>query len=102
MNRARPTSYSKRGVNSLHCRRLSATTMPQLRMFCAWLQLTGCAFAFRAPSLLLFHRGAIRTYTKMLGTTAEKADAWAEGINAAPAIMCDVENVPLLDPVPAG
>jgi len=38
----------------------------------------------------------------MLGTTAEKADAWAEGINAAPAIMCDVENVPLLDPVPAG
>jgi hypothetical protein len=72
-----------------------------LIMFCTWLQFVECAFAFRAPSRLLFHRGANRPYTKMLGATG-RADAWAEGINAAPAILCDVEGVPLLDPVPDG
>ncbi|KAL3788416.1 hypothetical protein ACHAW5_001028 [Stephanodiscus triporus] len=69
-------------------------------MFCTWLQFVECAFAFRAPSRLLFHRGSNRPYTKMLGAMAK--DAWAEGINAAPAILCDVESVPLLDPVPDG
>lgn len=33
---------------------------------------------------------------------AEKADAWAGGMNAAPAIMCAVDNVPILDPIPNG
>jgi len=32
----------------------------------------------------------------------QTADAWAEGKNAAPAIMCEVENVPILDPIPDG
>ena len=39
-----------------------------------------------------------------LHVAAEKADAWADGKNAAPAILCDVDDVliPVLAPVPEG
>lgn len=37
-----------------------------------------------------------------LAAAQQTADAWAEGKNAAPAIMCEVENIPLLDPIPDG
>jgi hypothetical protein len=27
---------------------------------------------------------------------------WSEGKNAAPAVLCEVENVPILEPIPEG
>jgi len=43
-----------------------------------------------------------KLYTKTMLRGEKTADAWAEGINAAPAIMSDVDNIPLLDPIPDG
>lgn len=63
------------------------------------------SLAFQAPSQsFIFCRGvAKKSYTKtMLHGEKRSADAWAEGINAAPAVMSDVDNVPLLDPIPDG
>lgn len=70
---------------------------PYLLLICLWWQ-TEHTVAFWAPST-----SASRSL--VLGTklrAAEKADAWADGTNAAPAIMCEVDNIPLLDPVPDG
>jgi hypothetical protein len=64
------------------------------------------SLAFQAPSQsFIFHRVvAKKLYTKTMlrGEKRAAADAWAEGINAAPAVMSDVDNVPLLDPIPDG
>jgi hypothetical protein len=80
-----------------------------------WLQSMGCAFAFRSlSSRAALRRRLIVSSTNRLDTVSSKmmmmslaaaqqtADAWAEGKNAAPAIMCEVENIPLLDPIPDG
>mmetsp|Transcript_38418 Transcript_38418/g.81958 ORF Transcript_38418/g.81958 Transcript_38418/m.81958 type:complete len:305 (+) Transcript_38418:34-948(+) len=41
--------------------------------------------------------------TKVSLRAGEKAEApWVGGTNAAPAIMCEVDNVPILDPIPEG
>lgn len=73
-----------------------------LLFLCVGLQIAYTS-AFLAPTTKcsLKHRqnGVISTSSL---NAVEKADAWAGGTNAAPAIMCEVENVPLLDPVPEG
>lgn len=52
---------------------------------------------------LIQRRGVVNTAMMPLAAAAEqKADAWADGKNAAPAIMCEVEKVPLLDSIPDG
>ena len=55
------------------------------------LQIIEGTFAFLGPSPLLSKR-AVHLH----------ATLGAGGKNAAPAIMCEVENVPLLDDVPDG
>ncbi|KAL7529163.1 hypothetical protein ACHAXR_002824 [Thalassiosira sp. AJA248-18] len=65
-----------------------------LILLCTWLQIIDYTYAFRAHV-------SPRLSSLSTPLRAQKADAWADGTNAAPAIMCEVENVPLLDPVPA-
>mmetsp|Transcript_20998 Transcript_20998/g.42343 ORF Transcript_20998/g.42343 Transcript_20998/m.42343 type:complete len:304 (-) Transcript_20998:181-1092(-) len=40
--------------------------------------------------------------SKLILLNMKGANSWADGKNAAPAIMCEVENVPILEPVPEG
>jgi hypothetical protein len=81
-----------------------------------WLEVMDCALVFRALTPRSFARrrqgvdvaNRFYTYTaskmplELLAAAQQTADAWAEGKNAAPAIMCEVENVPLLDSIPDG
>ena len=69
----------------------------------SYLQLH-LSLAFQAPSQSFIFRRVVvnKLYTKTMLRGEKRADAWAEGINAAPAVMSDVDNVPLLDPIPDG
>ena len=66
--------------------------------------------AFVTPPLLAKCQGLKRTTTQQFPAfrlhntknSGERADAWADGKNAAPAIMCEVEKVPILEPIPDG
>lgn len=79
----------------------------------SWSTVMGSVYAFHALAhqtvLVRCRQGIVKSLhtaakSKMSVAAAAKqtADAWAEGKNAAPAIMCEVENVPILDPIPDG
>ena len=73
----------------------------------------GSAYAFHAlapqTALVRCRQGivnslhtAAKSNMSVAAAAKQTTDAWAEGKNAAPAIMCEVENVPILDPIPDG
>ena len=52
-----------------------------------------CTFAFQSTSLAVCHQLRVGNLCATLG---------AGGTNAAPATICKVDNIPLLDPIPDG
>ena len=57
-----------------------------------WSQIM-CTFAFQSTSLAVSHQLRVGNLCATLG---------AGGTNAAPATICKVDNIPLLDPIPDG
>ena len=67
-----------------------------LLFVCIWWHIGhNAAYAFSTPTGTSSAQGGI---SRRFSTTLY----WSDGKNAAPAIMCEVENIPLLDPVPNG
>jgi len=60
-------------------------------------------FAFQVPSPSVSHQRLNRfRNTKLLHAGSADDAVFVGTVNAAPAIMCEVESVPLLDPIPDG
>ena len=43
-----------------------------------------------------------RLATSTTGSVATTSLFWGDGENAAPAVICDIDNIPILEPIPEG